>query len=885
MGRSFSLSSYVFWALFVPIALMIAILSGLLLVRELRTLDDALDTHAGTHARSLAVSLGAEPLERWQASLTAALRDPHMRSAHVLDAGTRVILAAGPEPLHRPDRLATTDISAQPGSALQVIEAIPGAAPEAWILAEYSRLPTQIAQHQAILLYIGQVLLLLAASAVLAVLFERRLRTALAQIKANLSRADGEALLPLKGQAPLEYHRLNQAVIDTERRVRESTRELRQSMEQSNADLRETLETVEIQNIELAMARKEALRASQAKTRFLADTSHEIRTPLTGILGSTRLLARTPLTEGQREYVAGITRWSEELMHIIDAILDYSKIEADKLVLDHIRFNLRDLVEETMFLLAASALDKRVELVLLVYQDVPPEVVGDPLRLKQVLTNLLGNAIKFTPSGSIVVRVMLEDQQDSSVVLRIAVTDTGIGIDSDQQQRIFEAFEQAIPPSLGQNHGGTGLGLVIAKRLIEQMDGELTLESAPGTGSTFSFTLALSSCAPSAPQANNWITRPGPRVLVYDPLPIAAQATAHLFSAIGLQPELLEDWSELVAQVSTSAPDLVALGLDIGATPAEAQDSISEVQRCFSGPLLVLRNQTTDLRLTTNDTATRVEVVEKPVRKGHLEAACSAVLSAPAAVASGAQEEYATDFQHARVLVVDDNDDNSRMLAAMVRDRGAQVDTAGGGLEALALIGQRRYDLVFMDVQMPGITGLEAASMVRGREQPPAHLPIVAVSAHILDEERRALLAGGIDECLTKPVTDTVLLACLRRWVPAAPEGGTSPYSPASATAELRSEIRGRLLKDLAEVRARLLACCASNDRTGALTEVHNLNGAAAYCQLPELHQAAADCESTLKVEPHSDLRELLAPLLEAIAAAAIHPPDTDGAQSAAVQA
>lgn len=318
----------------------------------------------------------------------------------------------------------------------------------------------------------------LAGAALLALRMGRTINHPLSQIKhavAQLKDGHLETRLPPLGSQELDE--LADGINRMAGTLQNAQEELQHSVDQATEDVRQNLETIEIQNIELDLARKEALEASRIKSEFLANMSHEIRTPLNGILGFTHLLQKSELTPRQLDYLGTIEKSADSLLGIINEILDFSKIEAGKLVLDHIPFNLRDLLQDTLTILAPAAHAKQLELVSLVYRDTPLSLVGDPLRLKQILTNLVSNAIKFTREGTIVARAMLEEEHEDRVQLRISIQDTGIGLSSQDVRALFQAFSQA-DNSLSRQPGGTGLGLVISKRLIEQMGAKvLAVES------------------------------------------------------------------------------------------------------------------------------------------------------------------------------------------------------------------------------------------------------------------------------------------------------------------------------------------------------------------------------------------------------------------------
>ena len=335
--------------------------------------------------------------------------------------------------------------------------------------------------------------------------------------------------------------------------------ELQGQIYQSNAELRTTLEELEVKNVELDLARQRAEEASRVKSRFLANMSHEIRTPINGILGFARLLADKRLPQDAQEYADIIRQSAENLLGIIEDILDFSRIEAGKLSLQPLDFNLHRLVEEVTELLAPMAFDKRLELVPLIYRDVPEWVHGDVHRVRQVLTNLIGNAVKFTLHGQITVRAMLEDKTDTGTVIRLTVTDTGIGIDARQQQQIFQPFTQ-VDARATRQFGGTGLGLFISERLVRAMGGQIGLDSTPGKGSAFWFTVPLRPADHQPSSAPAPAPPGGRRVLVWDGFALGRRALRHCLEDWGLLVEEAETFQHLL-QRAREQPTTVVIGL------------------------------------------------------------------------------------------------------------------------------------------------------------------------------------------------------------------------------------------------------------------------------------------------------------------------------------
>lgn len=502
----------------VPTIIISLLLSAYFTSTRIQDLENALRDRGYTIALQLApeseygvFSGNAHILQRLA---NDALSEPEVRSVSIFNKDGHLLAHAGHEHQTPTQILSVTDQShnikmADTGSSLLftvpvtirdvIIEDFPNidtnyALPEnqdrtlGWISIELGRMTTTIRQYQVLFACSIIVLIGLGISGIFAFRMGRDVTRPILQMVAAVEKIkNGNLDTRIYTNARSELRHLEAGINTMAASLKSAHDEMQQSVEQATADLRQTLETIEIQNIELEMARKEAETASRIKSEFLANMSHEIRTPLNGVIGFINLLMKTKLDARQSDYLSTIQKSATSLLSIINDILDFSKIEAGKLTLENVPTDLRECVEDALMIMAPTAQEKHLELVPMMYSDVPEKVMTDNLRLKQIITNLVNNAIKFTDSGSVIVRVMLEKEMEKEVILCVSITDTGIGLSKEEQKTLFKAFTQA-DATTTRRFGGTGLGLVISKRLVQQMKGEIDVESEPGKGSTFWFT-------------------------------------------------------------------------------------------------------------------------------------------------------------------------------------------------------------------------------------------------------------------------------------------------------------------------------------------------------------------------------------------------------------
>lgn len=703
-----------------------------------------------------------------------------------------------------------------------------------------------------------------------------------------------------------EFLTLERNINNMAESLRKSREELQEKVDQATSDLLSSIQVVERQNKELSEARQQALLASKVKSEFLANMSHEIRTPMNGILGFINLMNKTHLTDEQKDYTETIKKSANNLLSIINDILDISKIEAGKAELKDENYDLRTAIEDVAALLAPLAYEKNLNLVVMIYNDVPLLLNGDASKLQQILTNLISNAIKFTDVGEIIVRVMMESETDDNVTLKIMVTDTGIGINQKDQNKLFYTFTQ-LDSSSTRKYSGTGLGLTISKTLTEMMHGEIGVDSKINQGSTFwfTFTHALQKNVDRLPV--HTISLQGFNVLLYDANQASRLAIQHLLEYWGVSVTALTTISDVhnhVEIAEKNAPfDLIILGLSSQETqPNMLNGQIESIRKVSQCNIMALVNSADTKVFKNIDNAGIIAALSKPPRyEEFYQVLCRLLVPDNELLKiSNRQEEVATsgekhtfiapsDMQAAvqlsgnpleniKVLIVEDQEINSRLMDIILTQLGAITRVAENGRVALVAAEKEIFDAILMDIQMPEMNGIEATKAIRKLTNKNKDVPIVALTANVMAEERETYIEAGINEILIKPAKEQELIKTILGFVnpnllaellssgstmditdstkmlEQEPQQGKAyidlkHYKDKLATSkqQMTEEMLSLLVKELPAFQDAINLAFNKEDHESLDHHVHKLHGATAYCEVPELKNALETLEVSIK--------------------------------------
>ncbi len=750
-----------------------------------------------------------------------------------------------------------------------------------WVVVEISNEIAQARKQQAIFnsLFIAMGILLL--SIVVALRISRRVTAPITSLTQAVHEIEaGNYDVSVHTQATGELLELEKGIHTMIRSLKSAQQDSYSQIEKTTLGLRESLKIVERQNEELRIARQEALSASEAKSAFLANISHEIRTPMNGILGFIKLLKRTNPTAEQLDYLDTIDKSADNLLKLISDILDLSKIEAGKLSLHGRPFDLYDCIEEVLLLLAPGAYEKGLEITSLFYDDTPRYVIGAEDRIRQILINLVGNAIKFSSHGVIVVRAMLESRRDDRALIKISVSDQGIGISECSQKQLFHSFTQ-LDNSSTRRHEGAGLGLAISKSLAEAMQGDIGVESMPDEGSTFWFSFECLLTKTDQALKDEAMRFPPLHVFVYDHHEVCRLSVCHQLKKYGLKTSEFEHLEELSHRIEQGDNcSLCVIGLSREETRSDdAKRILSQVSAAGTVTILALVNSADPVTLTRVREQGADVCLPKPYRTREFEDAIEDLLGEPQPndlsthQDSSSTARDATDsaapvqrrLDNVNVLIAEDNPINAKLIQTILLQAGATTVLVQNGREAVERVFSDVFDIVLMDIHMPGMNGVDATEIIRSRARHDnlRRIPILGLTANALEEDRRAFLVAGMNDVLIKPISVDELLQEISHWltVPAHASGKiltteehhTEPTENTVHTDRLgvNQELAGTLFDMLAaelpSVLEQLQTAFDAQDVDSLREQIHRLLGGISYCNVDALRHAVIRCQHSIK--------------------------------------
>lgn len=730
-----------------------------------------------------------------------------------------------------------------------------------WVSVLLSRTDTLLQEYQVIIITLIFLSLGLLISVPLARRVARHVTLPLLKIRHAIGEIEqGKLATQIDVYSPGELGELEKGINHMAEALQKAHHELQQHIEIANLEVKNAKETIELQKVDLHKAQKEVFEAGRIKSEFVANMSHEIRTPMNGIIGFTNLLLETDLSNLQRNYLTTIQKSTLNLLNLVNNILDFSRLDAGQLHLEYVAFNIQDNIEEILTLMSPLANAKNLEFVSLIDENVPRIVISDPLRFKQIIVNLISNAIKFTEQGEIIVHIKIEKNWSKTAKLHVSVKDSGIGLSPNDQKHVFRAFQQA-DNSIARKYGGTGLGLAICKKLVDQMAGKIGMESSLGKGSTFWFSFtAEKSLSENKSEITQSPPFPETTFYLYETHHATRLAIQQLLTQWGMTVITFTDLNLLLdhLQANPKQAQLILASMNPRHIHQQDDNKLAQLRNISAQPIIVLTNSSEQATLDYFLAAGANICLTKPIIRNKLYHAIFQLLNKEKIPHS---TEAIPNLAGKSILCVDDNLHNVNLIAALLHQTHADVTIAHDGADAVEIAKKQLFDLILMDLRMPKMDGVEALKMIRSTPNVNRITAALALSAHIAEHEYKHLLAIGFQDYLTKPVLKDTLFQAVKKWIP----HKSLPVIDwelglklAGNKQEIAEEMLFLLTKELEQEVEKIRQAWLNKEFPLLLQHVHKLHGAISYCGTPRLKNAVIALEAALKKDQEQPIASLI---------------------------
>ncbi|HEM6724148.1 TPA: response regulator [Legionella pneumophila] len=685
-----------------------------------------------------------------------------------------------------------------------------------------------------------------------------RLRRSMKQILSN------EFETEIRVSSPGELGIIEKGCAHLQRQYLNTVRDLNHHIEIATADLQQSLELLEEKNIELSLEKKKTEEKSRQKSEFIANMSHEIRTPMNGVIGFTNVLLESKLDSLQLDYVKTIKSSAQDLLSIINDILDFSKIDAGKLNLDCIPLDIRGCIDEVLSLASPNAHKKGIDLIPITDINVPKMVLGDPLRIKQIISNLVTNAVKFTDHGYVLIRTKIEQETDKDYTLLFAITDTGIGISPEDQTKLFTAFNQA-DTSITRRYGGSGLGLVICKKLCEEMHGRISLTSEINKGSTFSARIKVEKLVAYEIEKNQTHRFAHLKIICFDDNPLHLEAIGNGLGFWGIEAIRVDSFNKL-SRTLTKHKDCKIAFINVNqGCERQAAELIAKHKQI---PFVLIS------KWPINDFAALGArgFLYKPISIQKLQDLIESIANENQTEKNTNQEldtlREQLRFLHPEILIAEDNPVNKMLLTSLLNNN-ANITTVDDGEMAVTACEDKKFDMILLDLHMPKLNGLEAAKMIRQKSLMNKHSPIVLITASSSDLSSIDMKKYGVDFCFQKPIDEKQLLIQILRIVDKTKHAAIDwqlCVQKVSGNQALAEEFLAKFIEELYKNREEFIGLMHQKNVKGLADLAHKLHGACCFCGVPILQKRVAQLERLARRTANADnLTEAFTDLIQSI--------------------